>query len=431
MKRVVVLNSYESIKEALIQKTTELAGRPQDSIPMKIATYNNKALGIMDYNKKFVFMRKLAYKSLHLYGSGMTKIEEKIVAGIEEMCSMLCKEVDKPIFIRQHLAYSLVNTICHLCFSKKYDSHDPEFQNLLQAIEGTNVGLGLDQAITVFPWLRFFPDSKALKNLKTSTVFIHGYIHRMFEEHKQTLNGEKIRDITDSLLYLSQNKEQWQDAGFEKVTQEQLESIFHTLLFAAIETSLSSLRWFLIYIFHYPEVQREMYQEIVNKVGLKRQTVADDKDNLPYVQAVFLEVHRLASIVPLNVPHKAIVNTSVIGHHIPKDTQVLFNLYSMHYDPTHWDEPEKFKPERWLNADGSLKKEKATHYLPFSAGVRGCLGERMAKMQMFLIVTRLLVNFEVSLAPGESMPDLKAGIMGLTYAPASKFKIVLSPRDRK
>ena len=71
MKRVVVLNSYESIKEALVQRSNDFAGRPHDSIPMKIATYDNKALGIMDYNKKFIFMRKLAYKSLHLYGSGL------------------------------------------------------------------------------------------------------------------------------------------------------------------------------------------------------------------------------------------------------------------------------------------------------------------------------------------------------------------------
>ena len=103
MKRVVILNSYESIKEALVQRSTDFAGRPHDSIPMKIVTYNNKALGIMDYNKKFVFMRKLAYKSLHLYGSGMANIEEIMVEEIEKMCSMLSKEVDKPIFIHQHL----------------------------------------------------------------------------------------------------------------------------------------------------------------------------------------------------------------------------------------------------------------------------------------------------------------------------------------
>ena len=103
MKRVVVVNSYENIKEALIQKATDFAGRPHDSIPMKVATYDYKALGIMDYNKKFVFMRKLAHKSLHFYGSGMAKIEEIVSDEVDKMCFFLSKELDNPIPIHQFL----------------------------------------------------------------------------------------------------------------------------------------------------------------------------------------------------------------------------------------------------------------------------------------------------------------------------------------
>ena len=300
----------------------------------------------------------------------------------------------------------------------------------MQALEETNEGLALNQAIGIFPWLRFFPETKTFKKLQIATKVLHGYIHRMFEEHKQTINSTNMRDVTGSLLYLSQDKKQWQDAGFEEVTQEQLEAVTHTLFFAGIETSLSSIRWFLIYLINFPDIQDKIYQEIIQRVGSKRSIDTGDREKLPYIQAVFKEVHRYASIAPLNVPHKTIVDTAVGGISIPKGTTVFTNLYNMHHDPKHWNEPEKFKPERWLNADGSLKKEKATHYLPFSAGTRGCLGERMAKMQRFLIVTRLLVKFEVSLTPGEPMPSLKDGIMGLTYAPASKFKIILTPRKQ-
>ena len=103
MKRVVVLNSYESIKEALVQRSNDFAGRPHDIIPFKIVAYDNKALGTMDYSKKFVFMRKLSYKSLHLYGSGVKNIEEIMIEQVDMMCSILSKEVNKPIFIHQYL----------------------------------------------------------------------------------------------------------------------------------------------------------------------------------------------------------------------------------------------------------------------------------------------------------------------------------------
>ena len=276
--------------------------------------------------------------------------------------------------------------------------------------------------------MRFFPDTQKFKNLKKAVEFIHGYEHKAFNEHKQTLNGEKIRDVTDSLLYLSQNKEQWQDAGFERVTQEQLEAITNSLYFGSIDPTLTSLRWFIIHLHHFPEVQTKMYQEMVNKLDQKHQITTNDKEDLPYIQAVLKESYRFASSTPFGLPHKTTVETSVRGLKIPKGTEIYFNLYSMHHDPTHWDEPEKFKPERWLNVDGSLKKEKATHYLSFGAGTRVCLGERMAKMQMFLIITRLLAKFEVSLAPGEPMPKLKDGIMGINYAPETKYKVNLKSR---
>ena len=326
------------------------------------------------------------------------------------------------------LGNSLVNIICQMSFSKKYETDDPEFQRIIESLQMSNEGLGLGQLIAIFPWLRFLPDSQGFKNLKKAVNFLHQYERNAFNEHKETLNGEKIRDIADSLLYYSQSKEQWLDAGFEEVTQEQLEAIISSIFFTGIETILTSLLWLLVQLFHHPEIQTKMYQEIIDKIGKKHQITADDKDSLPYIQAVLNESYRFSSIAPLSLPHKTTVGTSVAGLSIPKGTQVMVNLHSMHHDPTHWNEPEKFKPERWLNADGSLKKEKATHYMPFGAGTRVCVGKRMGEMQIFLIVTKLFSNFEVSLAAGEAMPSLRDGIMGMNYVPQTKFKVHLKQR---
>ena len=322
----------------------------------------------------------------------------------------------------------MVNTICRLCFSKTYNSSDPEFQQILNYTSLVVQGLQPDQLISVVPWLRHFIETQSFRNLKLGVKIRNSLTTKFFNEHIKNFDPERIRDLTDSLLHWSQNKAIWKNVGFEEVTQEQLEPIVHAIFTAGIETALSTLRWFFIYILNNPEIQTKMYGEINAKLGLKHQISAKDSEKLPYIQAVLRETNRLASVVPLNVPHKAIKDTSVRGHQILKDTQVLFNLYSMHHDPTHWEEPEEFKPERWLNADGSLKKEKATHYLPFSTGTRVCLGEKMAKMQMFLIVTRLLTNFEVSLAPGESMPKIDQIEGGLSISPASDPRIVLKRR---
>uniref|UniRef100_A0A7M5VDG6 Uncharacterized protein n=1 Tax=Clytia hemisphaerica TaxID=252671 RepID=A0A7M5VDG6_9CNID len=431
MNRVVILNSYEGIKEALMTRGTDFAGRPTDSIPAKIASRNFTSLGHGDYSKSWAFLRKLSYKGLHVYGTGMKKIEDIITEEVDKMCSILSQENGQPTLITSFIGNSLVNTICHLCFNKTYHADDPEFKHIMSFSKLIDVGLSPGQAIVIFPWLRFFPDTEKFKNLKLGTKQRDDFTNKMFNEHIESFNPENIRDLTDNLLHLSLDKEMWKDAGFEEVTQSQLESVVNSIFFAGTLTQLATFQWFVVFIVQNPAYQTKMYQEIVNKFGQKHQITAEDKENLPYSEAVLKETNRLGSIAPLAIPHKTTVDTSIGGHPISKGTKILLNLYSMHHDPAHWDEPEKFKPERWLNADGSLKKEKPSHYFPFGAGTRVCLGDRMAKIQIFLIVTRLLVNFEVSLAPGEPMPDLKAGIMGLTYSPASKFKIVLTPRDGK
>ncbi|XP_066929259.1 steroid 17-alpha-hydroxylase/17,20 lyase-like [Clytia hemisphaerica] len=141
MTRIVIINSYTNIKEALITRGTDFAGRPTDSIVNRIPSNNFTSVISFDYSKSFVFVRKLAFKSLHLYGAGMKNIEDIVIEEVEKMCSILTKEAGKPVPIRHHLGNSLVNTICHLCFSKKYDSHDPEFQQILESMRMIIQGL--------------------------------------------------------------------------------------------------------------------------------------------------------------------------------------------------------------------------------------------------------------------------------------------------
>uniref|UniRef100_A0A7M6DPE8 Uncharacterized protein n=1 Tax=Clytia hemisphaerica TaxID=252671 RepID=A0A7M6DPE8_9CNID len=423
MERAVILNSYDVIKEALMTRGTDFAGRPTTDIPNKIISRNFTNIAHRDYSKTWAFLRKVAYKSLHVYGSGMKRLEDLITEEVDKMCSVLSRDVGKPVLIDYYIENSLINTMCHMCYSKTYDFDDPEFVHIMGYIKMSNEGLTPNQAISIFPWLQYFPDTEALKKLKLAVKQDTEFTRKMFDEHIATFDPENIRDFTDNLLHFSQNKELWKDAGFETITREEIEPVVSSLLFAGVETQAALLRWLFLYMMHFPEYQTKIYEEVGSNVGLKRRISPEDKDVCPITNAILLETHRMASVGALSLPHKTTVDTSAGGLAIPKDTMVFVNLYSIHYDPTHWDEPEKFKPERWLNVDGSLKKEKPTHYLPFSAGTRVCIAERMAKMQLFIITTNFFRNFEVSNAPGEELPGLKDGIYWSTLNPPRR-KIV-------
>ncbi|GFU51077.1 vitamin D 25-hydroxylase [Trichonephila clavipes] len=111
--------------------------------------------------------------------------------------------------------------------------------------------------------------------------------------------------------------------------------------------------------------------------------------SMPYTHAVLLEQMRWKTIVPLNLMHYSLADIKVGGYDIPKDTIVIANFWQAHNDPRYWDEPEKFKPERFLSNDGkSVLKSK--YFMGFSLGKRVCPGESMAYLEMFLYFTSML-----------------------------------------
>ena len=330
-------------------------------------------------------------------------------------------------------ANALVNTISRRCFSTNYQVDDPEFQHILDFTDNISKGLGLDIWLEICPFLANFPSittSKTFKNFMKAIDQRNTLTRRLFDEHKATLNPEKLRDVTDQLLFLSQNQDQWKDAGFEKVSQRQLEAIVDTLFFAGVETTLTTLRWFFLYCLHHPEHQTRMSNEISSTFGPNHRLTYSDLSSLPFTQAMLFETNRKASIARVNVAHKAMVDTSIAGVQIPKGAPVLFNFYSAHYDENHWEKPHEFKPEHWLNTDGSFKEEKITHYFPFSAGTRGCLGEKMARIQMFLITAMLIRDFEVCPYLDEKLPGLDERGPGGPYAPATNYKVIFKRRGR-
>lgn len=112
------------------------------------------------------------------------------------------------------------------------------------------------------------------------------------------------------------------------------------------------------------------------------------------------------------------------GFHLPSHAQVVPLLHAVHMDPTLWNEPEKFNPSRFINAEGKVSKPE--YFLPFGVGRRMCLGEVLARMELFLFFSCLLHTFDISVPEGETLPSLQ-GITGITISP-NPYKVCLRPR---
>ncbi len=134
---------------------------------------------------------------------------------------------------------------------------------------------------------------------------------------------------------------------------------------------------------------------------------------------------RSASVVPLGLSHFATEDVEFHGFTIPKGTSLVSNLYSTHHDPEVWGDPENFRPERFLSKDGKTVV-KHESLIPFSIGKRVCIGEILARDQLFLFIATLTQQFSIFAEAGKPAPTLETKI-GVTLQPL-KYSLVMKER---
>lgn len=182
-----------------------------------------------------------------------------------------------------------------------------------------------------------------------------------------------------------------------------------------METTLLTFMWAILLLMHYPEVQTKVQQEIDQIIGRDRLPDMNDRANMPYTVAAIHECQRFANVLTANIPHSVTEDVEVLGYKIPKDTVVLPLIAVLHFDDEVFENAQQFKPERFLSKDGKTFRN-LEKLLPFSLGRRVCLGESLARMELFLIFVALLQQFTFQFTDDNPKPELR-GKAGLTIGP--------------
>ncbi|XP_013766542.1 cytochrome P450 2J6-like [Pundamilia nyererei] len=247
------------------------------------------------------------------------------------------------------------------------------------------------------------------------------YLSEAFTEHQgkpfnvQLLINNAVSNIICCLVF--GNRFEYTDQQYQSILHNfnevmRLQGSMSTqmdLFFAGTETTTTTLRWGLLYMIYYPDIQERVQAEIDAVVGSSRQPSVSDRENMPYTDAVIHEIQRMANIIPLNVLRMTNKETTVDKYTIPKGTMIVATLDSVLHDESVWETPHSFNPQHFLDKDGKFRKRDA--FLPFSAGKRVCLGEQLARMELFLFFTSLLQRFSLS-PPAGQQPSLEFQLGG-------------------
>lgn len=249
---------------------------------------------------------------------------------------------------------------------------------------------------------------------------VTSFINIRIQEHMKDNDPSSPRDFIDCFLNEIEKCEDDTRAGFNL---ENLSFCTLDLFVAGTETTSTTLYWGLLFMINYPEIQAKVQAEIDAVVRSSRQPSMEDRDSMPYTDAVIHETQRMGNIIPLNVSRMATKDTEVGGYTIPKNTIVLGTLQSILFDESEWETPHTFNPGHFLDQEGKFRKRDA--FLPFSLGKRVCPGEQLAKMELFLFFTSLLQRFTFFSPPGvEPSLDFQ---MGATHSP-KPYQLCATPR---
>eukprot|EP00058_Branchiostoma_floridae_P002572 XP_002588060.1 hypothetical protein BRAFLDRAFT_59209 [Branchiostoma floridae] len=417
----IVLNSYSVVHEAFVKKFDIFSGRPE---PLTSFMAQRKAKGIVcgSYGPTLKEHRRFSMKSLRDFGVGKSSLEGKIIEEARALADKISKHEHQEFRIHRMTRAAVSNVIASIVFGFRYEYDDPEFQALLYSVsESFSISL-LSLLPAIFPTLQYIPGANnGLKRYEKILMKVFKHVQEEIKEHKKDFNPDDVRDFIDAFLLEIKNRENEEDRAF---IEEQLVTIVVDLFFAGFDTTSNTLQWALLYMILHPDIQEKVQQEIDSVIGRNQDPSMVHRNQTPYTAATLAEVERLATVAPLALAHTTTEETTFRGYNIPKGTIVEPNIWAIHHEPQLWPHPHKFDPTRFLDNTGKfVKRDKL---IPFSIGRRACLGEQLARMELYLFFTYLLQRFSFKLPEGAPVPSAK-GEFGLTHAPIT-YELVAVPR---
>ncbi|XP_075116666.1 cytochrome P450 2G1-like isoform X6 [Leptodactylus fuscus] len=386
MDPTVILCSCDAVKEALIDNAEDFAARGE--IISGLLFYFLS--GVVGSNgERWKQMRRFSLMTLRNFGMGKRSIEQRIQEEAQFLMEEFRKSNSQPLDPTFYFSKAVSNVICSVVFGSRFEYEDKEFLKLLNFLNQTFKGFSSiwGQMYNFYPKVMgAIPGPH--HNIFKSINGVKEFITKRVQMHKESLDPSDPRDFIDCFLMRMEQEKDNPDTEFH------MQGIVNTtldLFGAGTETVSTTLRYGLMILLKYPDVEERIHQEIDQVIGRDRAPCIEDRSQMPYMEAVIHEIQRFIDLLPLGFPHKVTRDLMFRGFLIPKDTNVFPVLSSVLRDPKQFKNPNQFNPGHFLDDKGKFRRNDG--FMPFSSGRRICAGEGLARMELFLFFTTILQNF--------------------------------------
>ncbi|KAK9131417.1 hypothetical protein Sjap_011904 [Stephania japonica] len=451
---LVVASSAEMAKQVLKTYDLSLSDRPRTAAGV-LTTYNCSGMVWSLYTPYWRQVRKIW--STELFNPRRLESFEYIrVEETRALINGLFLLSGKELKLKDHLADTNMNVISRIAFGKKYLDDDDkkssndqssvsddgldildyqnkksgsvvsakEFRSMLDEIFLLNGVLNIGDWI---PWLGFLDLQGYEKRMRVVSEKFDRLLEHVIDEHKErkllSSSDWAPEDMVDLLLEIAE------DPSLEvKLTRSSIKAQALELMGGGTESSTVTLEWAISELMKKSKILKKAQEELDKVIGKERWVEEKDMQNLPYIQAITKETMRMHPVAPLLVPRVARKDLKISDYDIPVGTQVRVNVWAIGRDPVSWNEPNEFRPERFVDKAVDVKGQ---HFelLPFGAGRRMCPGYLLGLKVIQSTLANLIHGFEWKLGGGMSEEGLDMEeIFGLSTPRKLPLNVIVEPR---
>ncbi|KAH7435006.1 hypothetical protein KP509_06G044800 [Ceratopteris richardii] len=397
--RVVMASLPDTAKEILC--SSAFGDRPIKASARHLLFH--RAIGFAPYGAHWRNLRRIAASHLFMPKriAAHERYRQRQTSGmLDAMSSGMAENGLVPV--RTYLQRASLNNIMCSVFGRTYDFSSPseeatKLQDMVR--EGFEL-LGTVNWADHLPWIGALFDLYRIKRRSEVLVAdVNEFVQRIIDEHRQQKLSTSIMDsvnsdFVDALLALD---------GKERLSDADMIAVLWEMVFRGTDTTAILTEWILAEVILHPNVQSKLQAELDTVASPEGEIREADLPKLPYLQAVIKETLRMHPPGPLlSWARLAITDTQVGGYHVPAGTTAMVNMWAITHDPAIWEDPDVFRPERFLPSQGGVEidiRGGDLRLAPFGAGRRVCPGRALGLATVELWLARLLHRFSWSAHP--------------------------------